>query len=136
MSAGYSHRTVFEKLGIQSNSTIVLINPPDDYDTLCELKQHNVKTKNDPVETEQFIHLFVTQEQALALLIDKLKNALAPNGMLWISWPKGSSAMVTDLNENKIRELALAHGLVDVKVIAFDEIWSGLKLVFRIKDRK
>jgi DUF3052 family protein len=65
-----------------------------------------------------------------------LTKALSKDGALWISWPKGSSGVSTDVNENVVREVALANGLVDVKVCAVDETWSGLKLVYRIRDRK
>lgn len=64
-----------------------------------------------------------------------LKKSLAPDCALWISWPKASSGKKTDLNENVVREIGLKNGLVDVKVIAVDEVWSGLKFVFRLKDR-
>jgi hypothetical protein len=65
----------------------------------------------------------------------RLKEALSPSGMLWVSWPKASSGVPTDLSENVVREIGLANGLVDVKVCAVDEVWSGLKFVYRIKDR-
>jgi hypothetical protein len=65
-----------------------------------------------------------------------LKQALATNGMLWVSWPKGSSGVETDLNENVVREVGLKNGLVDLKVCAVDETWSGLKFVYRRKDRE
>jgi hypothetical protein len=65
-----------------------------------------------------------------------LKSSLAQNGLLWISWPKRSSGVATDLSENIIREIGLSNGLVDIKVCAVDETWSGLKFVYRVKDRK
>ena len=65
----------------------------------------------------------------------QLKKNLAMNGCLWISWPKGASKIKTDVNENVVREIALKNGLVDIKVCAVDDVWSGLKLVFRLKDR-
>jgi len=83
-----------------------------------------------------FIHYFTKEKSSLSSDFLKLKKALLPDGALWISWPKGASKVPTDLNENIIRKLGLRSGLVDVKVAAIDETWSGLKFVFRLKDRK
>jgi hypothetical protein len=82
-----------------------------------------------------FIHLFVVTQKDFENDYLKLKPMLTKTGMLWISWPKKTSGMATDLDENKIRAFGLTHGLVDVKVCAVDEIWSGLKFVYRTKDR-
>ncbi len=81
------------------------------------------------------IHYFGVNASRLVNDIKKLKTEMESNGALWISWPKKASKMQTDLNENIIREIALENGLVDVKVCAIDEVWSGLKLVIRLKDR-
>jgi len=82
-----------------------------------------------------FIHFFATRRRQLEQKFAALKKALAKDGMLWISWPKGSSGVATDLNENVVREIGLARGLVDVKVCAIDSVWSGLKFVYRLRDR-
>jgi hypothetical protein len=82
-----------------------------------------------------FVHLFSTSRRDLAGAFPKLKKALKSDGMAWISWPKKSSGVNTDLDENIVRALGLKSGLVDVKVCAVDEVWSGLKFVFRLKDR-
>jgi hypothetical protein len=82
------------------------------------------------------IHFFTKARGELEARLPTLKRALTPAGALWVSWPKSSSKVATDLNENIVREIALKNGLVDVKVCAVDETWSGLKLVFRLKDRK
>jgi hypothetical protein len=81
------------------------------------------------------IHCFVTGRRALATKFPQLERALAPAGMLWISWPKSTSDVATDLTENVVREIGLAQGLVDVKVCAVDATWSGLKFVRRLQDR-
>jgi hypothetical protein len=83
-----------------------------------------------------FVQFFTKERAELEAEFPALKQAIASNGSLWISWPKKASKVATDLNENIVREVGLAHGLVDVKVCAVDEIWSGLKFVFRVKDRK
>jgi hypothetical protein len=85
--------------------------------------------------TRDFIHCFVTARRELATRFPGLARALAPAGMLWVSWPKGTSGVTTDLTENVVREIGLANGLVDVKVCAVDATWSGLKFVRRVKDR-
>jgi hypothetical protein len=80
--------------------------------------------------------MFTTSREQLSGEFARLSKQLAPAGMLWISWPKKSSGMATDLNENVVREIGLRGGLVDVKVCAVSEVWSGLKFVRRVKDRK
>jgi len=82
-----------------------------------------------------FAILFVTTRADLEKRFDRLRDRLKSNGMLWISWPKKTSGVPSDLTENTVREIGLANGLVDVKVCAIDETWSGLKFVRRLKDR-
>jgi len=82
-----------------------------------------------------FIHFFTKQRSLLERRFPALKRALAQDGALWVSWPKQASAVATDLTEDVVRQVALAAGLVDVKVCAIDAVWSGLKLVRRLKDR-
>ena len=82
------------------------------------------------------IHFFTKQRSLLERRFSALKRALAQDGALWVSWPKKSSGVATDLTEDVVRAVALAGGLVDVKVCAVDEIWSGLKLVRRVRDRR
>lgn len=82
-----------------------------------------------------FIHLFVKEKITFRSLFKKARMVLKDNGMMWISWPKKSSGVASDLDENIIRDIGLKEGLVDVKVCAVNEIWSGLKFVFRVKDR-
>ncbi len=82
-----------------------------------------------------FAMVFTKSKAALTKDFDRISKQLTPAGMLWISWPKKSSGVATDLDENKVREIGLAAGLVDVKVCAVTEIWSGLKFVRRLKDR-
>ena len=135
MGAGYSKRSLIDKLGIKSGWRVALIDPPRNYDaTLGQLPDGVVRCTevSEPIE---FIQVFVTDQQDLRAQFDQLKAGLLPAGMLWVSWPKRSSGVVTDLDENVIRSIGLEHGLVDVKVCAVDEIWSGLKFVYRLKDR-
>ena len=134
-TAGYSKRTLVEKLGIKPGARVLLIDAPPDYlDTLGELPPRTQIV--DDLEAQlDFIQYFTKDLNELELAFPDLKNSLREDGMIWISWPKGASKVKTDLNENIIREIGLKNNLVDVKVCAVDEIWSGLKFVYRVKDR-
>ncbi len=134
--AGYSKTPLPQKLGIKENTTITVINYPHSYQTLVDPLPLHV-TINDHLTTIQtFIHFFTKAQKELDAWFPKLKDHLAKNGTLWISWPKRTSGIKTDVNENSIREIGLTNGLVDVKVAAIDETWSGLKFVFRVMDRR
>ena len=134
MPAGYSGTPLVKKLGIKGNFKLLLVNIPDHYwDLLETLPDSIVEAKTH--EKADFIHLFVTSKDFLASQIPQLKEKLATHGMLWISWPKGSSKIPKDLNENDVRRAGLDAGLVDVKICAVDQDWSGLKFMYRIKDR-
>ncbi len=136
MRAGYSKRTLIDKLGIKSGFVLIITNPPPSYFQLLGILPPGVKSKKSLSGEFDFIQSFVANHKKLAVEFPKLKKHLKANGMLWISWPKGTSRMSSDLNENSIRDTGLRNGLVDVKVCAIDENWSGLKFVFRLKDRK
>jgi hypothetical protein len=81
------------------------------------------------------VHLFVTKSAGLAGKLRGLRKAIAPDGMIWVSWPKKASGVATDLSDVTVRNIALPLGLVDVKVCAIDEVWSGLKFVIPVKQR-
>lgn len=134
--AGYSKRSLAEKLGIKGGHKIYIGNAPANYRvTLGEVPEgaQLAKTLNGQCDLIQF---FTKEKAQLESSFPRLKQHLAPAGALWISWPKGASKIKTDLNENVAREIGLKNGLVDVKVCAVDEVWSGLKFVFRLKDRR
>lgn len=133
--AGYSSTPLAKKLGIKAGNNIRLVNAPADYfglftDLPADIIINEGKQKND------LIHFFTKESKELNKLLPKLKNEITSNGMIWVSWPKKSAKIATDVSENMIRDLALSIGLVDVKVCAVDDIWSGLKLVIPVKDRK
>jgi hypothetical protein len=135
MPAGYSKKSLVEKLGIREGFAISIIAAPQDYAAKlgklpCGVKQ--TKKLEGPLD---FIQFFCSKRSQLEENFQRLKGALSASGMLWVSWPKGSSGVPTDLTENVVREIGLKNGLVDVKVCAVDETWSGLKFVFRLKDR-
>ncbi len=133
--AGYSKRSLVEKLGIKPGSNIIFLNAPDGYDAVLGALPADVFVAGSLGSKLDFIQFFIKERDKLEKTFPGLKAALASDGALWISWPKGSSKVPTDLNENIVREIGLQNGLVDVKVIAVDEIWSGLKFVYRVKDR-
>jgi hypothetical protein len=136
MSAGYSRRTLVEKLGIKPGYRIALFNAPSGYEVTLGPLPENVITVNSGAHDLDLVQFFSASRDELERRFEMLAALIKSNGMLWIAWPKGASKIPTDLNENIIREIGLATGLVDVKVIAVDEQWSGLKFVYRLKDRK
>jgi hypothetical protein len=135
MPAGYSKRNLIDKLGIKPGFRACFCNPPDEYDQLLGPLPQGVDLRRSPQSPMDFIHAFFTTRRSLEARFPRLRDALAPAGMLWVSWPKKASGVTTDITEDVIREVALPGGLVDVKVCAVDETWSGLKLVRRKADR-
>jgi hypothetical protein len=136
MTAGYSKRSLVEKLGIRPGFRIAFLSAPQDYPKILGPLPQNVEIKKQLVGPLDLVHAFCKQRQILGTDFSRWKQSLAPDGMLWVSWPKQSSGVSTDLNENIVREVGLKNGLVDIKVCAVDETWSGLKFVYRVKDRK
>lgn len=133
--AGYSKTPLVKKLGIKSGMTMCILNAPDNYQEILGALPEDVIQIDDVQESLNFIHYFVVERADLEATFSKLKQALTKDGMLWISWYKKASKMPTDLTEDIIREIGLDNGLVDVKVAAIDHLWSGLKFVYRVKDR-
>jgi hypothetical protein len=131
--AGYSGTPLVKKLGIKEGFKCVVIDAPKNYfdllDPLPDVKF--VKSTKDA----DFIHVFATEFKSYSKHFLANKKLLKKEGMMWISWPKRSSEVPTDLDENIIRDFGLKNGLVDVKVCAVDDTWSGLKFVYRLSDR-
>jgi len=133
--AGYSGTPLPKKLGIKEGSRIALVNAPKDFESELGELPDNVQFNKRPAKSLDIIIFFVLTERALARDFAKLAAKLTASGMLWIAWPKKSSGVATDLSEQGVRQIGLDAGLVDVKVCAIDETWSGLKFVYRLKDR-
>ena len=134
--AGYSGTPLPKKLGLKEQSRIAFIKAPKDFQSyLGPLPEgaELVKRLSKPLD---LVVLFVTSERVLARDFAKLAEKLATNGMIWIAWPKKSSGVATDLTFARVQRIGLDAGLVDVKICAIDDTWSGLKFVFRVKDRK
>lgn len=132
---GYSGTPLAKKLGIKEGFKIRLANQPDYYfDLFTDIPEHII-ILNDKIALKDFIHFFTKQAKELYKHIPLMKNEIQQNGIIWISWPKKAAKIKTDITEDIIRDISLSNGLVDVKVCAVDEIWSGLKLVISEKDR-
>lgn len=133
--SGYSGTPLAKKLGLKKGFRVSVLGQPDYYFTLfTDLPQIELVTVDE--KKKDFIHYFVRKEKELLNNIAQLKEQIESNGMIWISWPKKTANVATDITEDVIRSIGLANGLVDVKVCAVDEVWSGLKLVIPVKDRK
>ncbi len=135
-SAGYSGTPLAKKLGIKSGFSIKLVNAPPYYLELFTDFPIDVRFEDSGNVQKNFIHFFTKSEDELLSLLSLLKKQIEPDGMIWVSWPKKSSKVITDVTEDTIRNYAIGIGLVDIKVCAVDEIWSGLKLVIPVKDRR
>jgi hypothetical protein len=136
MTAGYSGKRLVEKLGIKPAMRIAIVGAPRGYRSTLGTLPPGVTVAAAARGTLPFIHFFTAKRSLLKRRFPALKRVLAQDGALWVSWPKQASGVATDLTEDVVREVALAGGLVDVKVCAVDEVWSGLKLVRRLKDRR
>jgi hypothetical protein len=132
-ASGYSATPLIDKLGIKADSRLQFVAPPSDLPALLgPFPQGARETARGALD---FAMLFVKTKSDLEKRFGKLRDRLTASGTLWVSWPKKSSGVATDLTEDVVREVGLAEGLVDVKVCAVDETWSGLKFVRRLKDR-
>ena len=132
--AGYSGKPLVAKLGIKTGARIAILNAPAGYERVLG-RLPPVSRRASAAGPLDFVQFFTSEKRTLERRFAALARALAPAGMLWISWPKRASGVATDLTEDVIRAVGLAHGLVDVKVAAVDDVWSGLKFVRRVKDR-
>lgn len=132
---GYSGTPLAKKLGIKENFRVALLHVPDEVKT--ELRDVFGKCKLQTIKSSDldFIFLFAKSLASLANDLYPAAKALAPAGMIWICWPKKSSGVATDLTEDMVRQSGLDAGLVDIKVCAVTDIWSGLKFVIPVKDR-
>ena len=133
--AGYSGKSLVDKLGIKPGTRIAIVNAPRGYRATLGKLPEGVIVSTAARGSLPFIQFFVRDRGVLEAQLPALLHALEPSGTLWISWPKKASGVLTDITEDVVRAVALPTGLVDVKVAAVDEVWSGLKLVRRLKNR-
>lgn len=135
-TAGYSGTPLARKLGIKPGETVVALRAPEGYRQLLDPLPGGVRIVSRlPREPASFIHFFAGTRHELERRIERLAGGLEKTGILWVSWAKKSSQLAADLDGGLVRSLGLAAGLVDVKVCAVDQDWSGLKFVYRLRDR-
>jgi hypothetical protein len=134
--AGYSGTPLAQKLGIKAGHKVVTIGAPAGYRKLLSPLPEKVSFTRETKTGATFIHLFVADRKTMERELKRLRKLISDNGILWVSWPKKSSGVTTDVTEDVIREVALPLGFVDVKVCAVDETWSGLKLMIRRENRR
>ena len=133
--AGYSGTPLPKKLGIKPGHRLGLIGAPDDFDVALGALPADVAVRRRSRGPLDVVVAFFVERCMLERRLDTLKGTLEPAGGLWIAWPKRASGVTTDIDENVVRELGLAAGLVDNKVCAIDAVWSGLRFVYRLRDR-
>ena len=133
--AGYSSTPLPKKLGIKEGSRIALINAPENLQRELGALPDGAVFVARLTKPLDIVLLFVLTERVLLRDFAKLAEKLASNGMIWVAWPKKSSGVATDLTFDCVQRIGLDSGLVDVKICAIDDVWSGLKFVFRLKDR-
>jgi hypothetical protein len=134
--AGYSGTPLVKKLGIKEGFRILLFNSPKDFPPNLVSLPDKIRIETGSTKGLDVIMLFADSERTLKKELGRLAKLLVPNGMLWVAWPKKSSGVKTDLAFENVQRIGLDAGLVDVKICAVDEVWSGLKFVYRLKDRK
>ena len=127
--AGYSGKSITQKLGIKPGFCIFVSGAPKAYDELVGGLPDGAKIISRVKAPLDMVHLFATKAAGLKGKLQSFRDAIATDGMIWVSWPKKSSGVATDLSDIVVREVALPLGLVDIKVCAIDETWSGLKFV-------
>ena len=131
MSPGYSGTPLAKKLGFKEGTTVLLVDAPEGFPALLEPLPDGVRFVSRLADSPDIVHVFSTRKAELASALLGLRKALKATGVVWVSWPKKSAKVPTDITEDTIREVALPLGFVDIKVCAVDEVWSGLKLVIR-----
>ncbi len=135
--AGYSGTPLWKKLGYKTGLTCYVDGAPNQYLSLLSLPVDvELFWLAGPESRVKFVHLFVSDTSRLNKKLETYRRKIAPDGVIWVSWPKKTSGVATDITENGIREVALPIGLVDIKVCAVDEVWSGLKLMIRKEQRE
>lgn len=133
--AGYSGTPLPKKLGIKPQFKVAFFQLPGDVKTALKKDLAECKLVREGADGIDFAMIFVKSQSELTDQFRRFARRLTPAGMLWVSWPKKTSGVATDLNENDVRRIGLVAGLVDVKVCAVSEVWSGLKFVIRVKHR-
>jgi hypothetical protein len=135
-AAGYSGTPLLQKLGIKPGMRVLMLDAPRDFGGTLGKLPEGVKLEKESARDLDVIISFEKERKQMERSLPAIKRGIAQSGMIWMAWPKKAARVKTDVTEDVIRDRALAIGLVDVKVCAIDETWSGLKLVIPLKDRK
>ena len=135
-SVGYSGIPLAKKLGLKPSLTLLTINAPKEYHSWLGELSGEVSLVEKAKEPYEAVHVFALESAFLNATLSRLRRELKQDGFVWVSWPKKSSKVPTDITEDVIREIALPLGFVDIKVCAVSEVWSGLKLMIRKSERK
>jgi hypothetical protein len=129
MPAGYSGTPLVRKLGLKPGMVCLILDPPGRYEVLLGSIPEDTRFDEPPAGALDFVHVFVREAQGLQRRLVELRSRIAPDGMIWVSWPKKASGVQTDVTGNVVRDAGLGASLVDTKVCAVDEVWSGLRFV-------
>jgi hypothetical protein len=129
--AGYSGTPLAAKLGFKEQCEVVVVDAPDGYRELLEPLPASVRFASKPSPSTSIVHVFATRRAELKWALVSYRERLSPQAAVWVSWPKKSAKVPSEITEDTVREIALPLGFVDVKVCAVNEVWSGLKLVVR-----
>lgn len=135
MPAGYSGTPLARKLGIKPEAVVAVVNEPDDFRALLDPLPDGVVFRSALRGNLDLVIAFFTRRSTLKAKLPALTKAIYPDAGLWLAWPKKSSGVKTDITGNEIRELGLASGVVDIKVCAIDDTWSGHRFAHRLENR-
>lgn len=130
-TGGYSGTPLAQKLGLKEDASVLAINAPRNYKKLLEPLPDGVRFVGRVSGTTDLVHLFTTRKAELQKTLTHLRTRIRPDAAVWVSWPKRAAKVDTDIIEDTIREVAIPMGYVDIKVAAFDDVWSALKLVIQ-----
>jgi hypothetical protein len=134
--AGYSGTPLAKKLGIKAGTILHAVQAPADYARLLDPLPENVTVTPKALDELDLVHVFTKKRSELVNLLNRYQSKIKQTGAIWVSWPKKTSGIPSEITEDTVREVALPLGLVDIKVCAVDDVWSGLKLVIRKENRR
>ena len=135
MPAGYSGTPLAKKLGIRAGDTVTLLGAPEGFEDELDGLPDGVQLRRRTGGNPEVVLLFTTKARELERRFPGLARSVWPDGSVWVAWPKRASGVATDLDENRLRDIGLPHGLVDNKVCAVNNVWSGLRFVWRRENR-
>jgi len=136
VTAGYSGTPLAQKLGLKDGHVVTIVNEPAGFRSLLDVGNDEVMFKQSLRGPVDIVIVFLTEEIEMRKRRELMAKAIFPDGAIWVAWPKKASKVPTDITEDTVRDVFLPHGLVDNKVCAIDETWSGLRVVWRAQRRR